>query len=184
MTARKNQSQLEVLEGGVTTELEATIADYLTNVDARTRNRRTREFYRFTLGRVLLPYCRDNGIERMDQLDQRTVDRYAAEVNGRDISPATASSYLRGARHFLKWARGPATPTVPRPRVPKRDLRDQVLTRDEMNALVESAATVRDRTLLELLCSTGLRLGEALSLTADDLDDRGRHGRFVLIRHR
>jgi len=61
---------------------------------------------------------------------------------------------------------------------------EKVLTRAEMIALVESAPTVRDQALLELLCSAGLRLGEALALTVDDLADRGRAGRFVLIRHR
>src|SRR6266700_6483624 len=52
-----------------------------------------------------------------------------------------------------------------------------------MEDLIESAPTMRDRALLELLCSTGMRLGEALALTVDDLVDRGRSGRFVLIRH-
>ncbi len=43
---------------------------------------------------------------------------------------------------------------------------------------------MRDRVLLELLTSTGMRLGEALALTKDDLIDRGREGRFVRVEHR
>jgi len=96
------------------------------------------------------------------------------------------ASYLRSSRQFLKWAAGriPAGVVVARPKVPKRDLQDQVLSRAEMDALVQSAQTVRDQAMLELLCSTGMRLGEALALTVDDLADRGRAGRFILIRHR
>lgn len=183
---------VKVLPGGAASELEQAITDYLVNVDARTRNSRTREFYQYGLEKVLLPFCRAEGITRLDQLDQRVMDRLAAELNSRRkangtaLSPSSVDTYLRASRQFLKWATGrvPVGVKVPRPKVPKRDLSDQVLSRAEMDALVQSGQTVRDQALLELLCSTGMRLGEALALTVDDLDDRGRAGRFVLIRHR
>jgi integrase/recombinase XerD len=183
---------VKVLPGGAVTELEEALRDYLVGVDARTRNHRTRDFYAYGLLSILLPFCRAQGIDRLDQLDQRVVDRLAAELNGRikenglPLSPASVSTYLRSTRQFLKWAakRVPDGVVVPRPHVPKTDLRDQVLSRAEMDVLVQSAQTVRDQALLELLCSTGMRLGEALALTVDDLVDRGRSGRFVLIRHR
>ncbi len=183
---------VKVLPGGAVTELENAITDYLVNVEARTRNKRTREFYADGLERILLPFCRAQGINRLDQLDQRAIDRLAAELNsrrkddGKALSPATVATYLRSTRQFIKWAAGsvPAGVSVPRPKVPKQDLSEKVLTRAEMQALVESGQTIRDQALLELMCSTGLRLGEALALTVDDLADRGRAGRFVLIRHR
>lgn len=183
--------KVTVLPGGAKTELEQAVDDYMTHTQARSRNHRTREFYAFGLERVLLPFCRKTGIEHLAQLDQRAIDRLAADLNsrrkdnGKPLAPATVSTYLRAIRQFIKWASGslPAGVVVPRPKVPRRDLRDQVLSRKEMDDLVESAPTMRDRALLELLCSTGLRLGEALALTVDDLDDRGRNGRFVLIRH-
>ncbi|HUZ86927.1 MAG TPA: tyrosine-type recombinase/integrase [Candidatus Baltobacterales bacterium] len=184
--------KVRVLSGGAASEIEQAITDYLVSVDARTRNSRTRDFYAFGLERVLLPFCRAQGITRLDQLDQRVIDRLAAELNSRrkengdPLSPASVATYLRASRQFMKWAAGrvPAGVTVPRPSVPKQDLSEKVLTRTEMTALVESAPTVRDQALLELLCSRGLRLGEALALTVDDVQDRGRAGRFVLIRHR
>jgi integrase len=183
---------VKVLPGGAGSELDRAVTDYLVNVDARTRNSRTREFYAYGLEKVLLPFCRAQGITRLEQLDQRAMDRLAAElnsrrkVNGSALSPSSVDTYLRSARQFIKWAgtRVPAGVSVPRPKVPKQDLSELVLTRAEMQALVESAPTIRDQALLELMCSTGLRLGEALGLTVDDLADRGRAGRFVLIRHR
>lgn len=184
--------KIRVLPSDAGTELEEAVRDYLMAVEGRTRNRRTREFYAYGLLSILLPFCRERGIERLGQLDQRTVDRLAAGLNARTkpdgspLSAASVDSYLRSTRQFLRWAAEsvPAGIDVPRPKVPKRDLRDQVLSRQEMEALVASAATVRDRALLELLCSTGLRLGEALALTGADLVDRGRQGRFVIVRHR
>jgi len=184
--------KVKVLPGGAASEIEHAVTDYLVSVDARTRNSRTREFYAYGLEKVLLPFCRAQGIDRLAQLDQRAIDRLAAELNnrrkenGHALSPASVDTYLRSARQFMKWAgkRVPEGVSVPRPKVPKQDLSEKVLTRAEMIALVESAPTVRDQALLELLCSAGLRLGEALALTVDDLADRGRAGRFVLIRHR
>jgi len=183
--------KVRVIPGGVQTELEQAVTDYLVAVEARSRNHRTREFYEFGLERVLLPFCREQGIDRLAKLDQRAIDRLAADLNSRTkdngarLAPATVSTYLRAVRQFVKWAskRMPEGVVVPRPKVPRRDLRDQVLSRKEMDDLIESAPTIRDRALLELLCWTGMRLGEALALTVDDLDDRGRNGRFVLIRH-
>jgi integrase/recombinase XerD len=185
-------AKVRVLPGGAESELEQAVTDYLVNVEARTRNSRTREFYAYGLEKILLPFCRAGGITRLDQLDQRAIDRLAAELNSRrkengaPLSPSSVDTYLRASRQFLKWATGrvPAGVKVPRPKVPKPDMSELVLTRAEMQALSESAPTIRDQALLELLCSTGLRLGEALALTVDDLADRGRAGRFVLIRHR
>jgi integrase len=187
--------KVRVLPGGAGSEIEQAVTDYLVSVDARTRNSRTREFYADGLQRILLPFCRAQGINRLDQLDQRVMDRLAAELNSRrkdngaPLSPSSVDTYLRSARQFMKWAgkRVPEGVTVPRPKVPElsdQEWAEKVLTRAEMVALVESAPTVRDQALLELLCSAGLRLGEALALTVDDLADRGRAGRFVLIRHR
>jgi integrase/recombinase XerD len=183
--------KVRVLPGGAQTELEQEVTDYLVAVEARSRNHRTREFYAYGLERVLLPFCRKQGIDRLEQLDQRMIDRLAADLNskkkpdGSPLAAATVSTYLRAVRQFVKWAskRLPAGVVVPHTKVPRRDLRDQVLTRAEMEALIQSGPTVRDQAFLELLCSTGMRLGEALALTIDDLDDRGRAGRFVLIRH-
>lgn len=188
------KGRVRVLPGGAATELEDAISDYLVNVDARNRNTRTREFYAYSLEKVLLPFCREHGIERLAQLDQRVLDRLTADLqnrkqanaSGKPLSSATVATYLRGCRQFIKWLgkRVPEGTSVPHTKVPKTDLRDKVLTRKEMAALIDAASNDRDRALLDLLCNTGLRLGEALALTVDDLVDRGRQGRYIKVRHR
>jgi integrase/recombinase XerD len=186
------KGKVSVLPGGAATELEDAITDYLVSVDARNRNVRTRGFYAYSLEKVLLPFCRGQGVDRLAQLDQRVLDRLAADLqnrkrdNGAQLSPATVATYLRGCRQFIKWAgkRVPEGTSVPHTKVPKNDLQDKVLTRREMIALTNATTTTRDHALVELLCTTGLRLGEALALTVDDLVDRGRQGRFIKVRHR
>jgi len=186
------RGSVRVLPGGAATELEDAIRDYLVSVDGRTRNSRTRGFYTYSLEKVLLPFCRAQGIESLAQLDQRVLDRLTADLqdrkraNGTQLSAATVATYLRGCRQFIKWLgrRIPEGTSVPHTKVPKTDLRDKVLSRREMTALTNATTTARDHALVELLCTTGLRLGEALALTVDDLVDRGRQGRFIKVRHR
>jgi integrase/recombinase XerC len=186
-------NKLSVLPSQATSPLAATIEDYLVNVDARTRNPRTREFYENALVRVLLPFCDKRGLNRVQDLDQGVLDRLAADLNhrvsertGKALSAASVGSYLRAVRQFLSWAaKGKlveAGLTVPRPRNQRADL--EVLSPREVADLIAATATTRDRVLLELLWQTGLRLSEALALTDEDLIDRGRDGRFVRIRHR
>ncbi len=186
------KGKIRVLPGGAATELEDAIRDYLVNVDARSRNPRTREFYTYSLEKVLLPFCREQGVDRLAQLDKRVLDRLTADLqnrkrpNGKSLSAATVATYLRGCRQFIKWLgkRVPEGTSVQHTKVPKTDLRDKVLTRKEMKDLIAAASNDRDRALLDLLCNTGLRLGEALALTVDDLVDRGREGRYIKVRHR
>src|SRR5207247_8337307 len=105
-------------------ELEQAVGDYLVGVEARTRNHRTRQFYAFGLEKVLLPFCRANGVERLSELDQRVVDRLAADLNtrkkpdGSGLSAASVATYLRSSRQFIKWAgkRVPEGVKVPRPK--------------------------------------------------------------------
>lgn len=51
---------------------------------------------------------------------------------------------------------------------PKHDKPD--LTQDELRALVDSAVSKRGQALMSLMASTGMRVGEAVSVTMDQLD--------------
>lgn len=92
---------------------------------------------------------------------------------------STASRRLASVRSFLKFLNREgligANPArlVPAPKQPKKLPR--VLSVDEVFALVEKPkgdkfAAMRDRAMLELLYSSGLRVGELASLDIDDLN--------------
>lgn len=55
------------------------------------------------------------------------------------------------------------------------------LSAAEMTTLIDSCVRLRDRLLLSLLRSTGLRIGEALGMRHEDIDTRRR---VVTVRHR
>jgi integrase len=165
---------------------------FLADVDARTRNPRTRDFYTTGLCRVLLPWCDALGISEPGELTTDRLNALAIELGrrttrqGKPLAPATIGAYLRAVRQLVSWLqqRKEIAPDVrvARPREPRPEL--QVLTPDEVEAMIDAVVSVRDQALVRLLWETGCRLSEALALTLDDLVDDGRRGRFVRIRHR
>ncbi|MCI0656272.1 MAG: tyrosine-type recombinase/integrase, partial [Acidobacteria bacterium] len=103
---------------------------------------------------------------------------YAQEVLGR-VSRETAYAYLSPIRalfrHLAERSLLLVDPSrqIPMPRMANRPL-GRILSREEMNRLlgspdVATAVGLRDRALLELLYSTGLRLSELQRLKIADL---------------
>ena len=105
---------------------------------------------------------------------------FLADRRGRGLGPSSAARELSGVRAFLKYAaeqEGTAS-QLPRTRAPKRP---RTLPRpaapDDAMGLAENAAEAasepwigaRDLAILLLLYGAGLRVAEALSLTADVL---------------
>jgi site-specific recombinase XerD len=174
------------------TPLARAIEDYLTDVDARTRNPRTRAFYEQGLVAVLLPFAREQGISEPGGLTTDLLNRLTVELgrrigrHGKPLAGATIAAYMRAVRQFVSWLRKrkelSVDVEVARPRIPKAEI--DVLSPAEVEGMISAATSVRDRALIQLLWETGCRLSEALALTHDDLIDEGRQGRFVRVRHR
>jgi integrase/recombinase XerD len=110
----------------------------------------------------------------------RDLERYALGLLSR-VSKETAYGYLSGVRAFFRHLAesgllllDPAA-VLPMPRMTDRPL-GRILSPEEMKRLLESPdpATprgLRDRALLELLYSTGLRLSEVRNLRLSDLGE-------------
>ena len=159
------------------TELAQLIADYLQSCKARGLSPATLDRgYGQHLERVFLPWCTDNGIVSIEQVDRRVLDRYTADlhVHGgpvrRQLSPATIHTYVRTLCQFLTWCKRvgeEVTEDRPqRPRIPRK-LRD-VLSREEIDEMERLRPTERDSLIIRILGDTGIRVGELCSLTAVD----------------
>jgi site-specific recombinase XerD len=118
----------------------------------------------------------------LDRVDARTLVEYTAELGSarpgrspRRLAPATVARKLAAVRAFLRSALGPAR--VPdaslAPRRPRR-LPDapQAAEVDRALASLEGAGPLplRNRALVELLYSAGLRSAEAVGLDLGDVD--------------
>jgi integrase len=132
----------------------------------------------YPLRHVLLPWCLEHGIARLEDVDQQTLDRWGhdlAEHGGKGaakLSPSSLATYRRSANQFLKWAAG-EDGKAPRLKVGKFSSRDvEPLDCGEISRLEEVALGLgrhRDAVMVRLLGGTGLRPTEALRLTGADL---------------
>ncbi|MEO8899260.1 MAG: tyrosine-type recombinase/integrase [Candidatus Dormibacter sp.] len=164
------------------------VADYLQDRRAGGASAKTVAIYADALNSVLLPFCATREVSDPAQLDNRVLNDLGAGLldgtlsrTGRPLSKATVHSYMRAVNTFVAWANGQAGESITaKARLPTmaRQVLD-VLSRDEVIAMEDAATTERDKLIVRLLFETGIRLGELLALTGDDLQTTA--GRSVLV---
>jgi integrase/recombinase XerC len=139
----------------------------------------TCKHYRLDLG-TLLAWCGEAGIPHWPDLDSQHVRNYAAACFRRGLSAKSIQRRLSAARTFFRYLlrekhvkRNPVV-SVSAPKGRKR-LPDN-LDADRMARLLEiqgdGPIVDRDRAILELLYSSGLRLAELVNLDINDVDMR------------
>ena len=136
----------------------------------------TRRAYRFDLG-PFAAWLEGRGA-RLDVLDTRLLSEYAAELGRgrpRRLAPATIARKLSAVRSLVRFALGPER--VPEATLaPRRPRRLPVAPKsrevDEMLSALEGDGplALRNRALLELVYSAGLRSREAVDLDVADVD--------------
>lgn len=128
----------------------------------------------------LAEFCAGEQIRRWRDLKPHHLRRFAAVSHGHGLNPRSVQRRLSGARSFLKYlireGRLEHNPGVgvSAPRAPRR--LPGTLDVDQVSRLLEirgdDPVTVRDRAMLELLYSSGLRLAELIGLDVGDIDLR------------
>lgn len=126
----------------------------------------------------------------VEQIDARALAGYAADLGrarpGGKLAPATIARRLAAVRALLRHALGPGhVPEVPLAAARRGRRLPEAPKSDEVDALLErfggeDALGVRNRALLELVYSAGLRSSEAVMLDLGDVDFEQEH---VHIRH-
>lgn len=91
------------------------------------------------------------------------------------VKPNKSISYqnqcINGIKKYLDYIGTPlSTFNIERPRKPKR--LPEVLSSDEVKNLIDSIINLKHKTLLSLVYSAGLRIGEALQLRVSDIDSK------------
>ena len=127
---------------------------------------------------ALLAWCGSRGVQDFSALDAEDLRVFLAQAHRSGLAPHSLQRRLSACRglfrHLLKHGRIERDPSVG-VRGPKAGRKlPQVLDADEAVALVELPATdprsIRDRAMLELFYSSGLRLSELCGLRWTDLD--------------
>ena len=131
----------------------------------------------------LWDYMERRGDTRLQSLDRTAVRGYLAWLSEVGYVRASVVRKLSVLRTFLRWLkrRGViAAEPIPRRRVMKAESRlPRFLSQEEARRLVEAPpgddpGGLRDRALLELVYSAGLRVSEVCGLDLEDLDLEGR----------
>ena len=138
---------------------------------------RTRLAYRRDL-QNLNEYCEREGIKRWKDVDGRVLRGFVAGRHRKGIGGRSLQRNLSAVRAFYRFliksgavVQNPAQGVIT-PRNPKR--LPATLDADQATALVsiegDALLTVRDRAMLELMYSSGLRLSELTGLNLDGVD--------------
>ncbi len=129
-------------------------------------------------------FCDDGAIERWTDLSVHHLRRFAAQSHARGLGPRSIQRRLSGVRSFINYliregdALAGDAPThnpaadVSAPKAPRR--LPGTLDIEQMGRLLDirgdDPVTKRDRAMLELLYSSGLRLAELVGLDPADVD--------------
>lgn len=174
--ARQSQSKRRIRRPTALADTEHGFAAYAEGWLGRRRVReRTLERYRWSLEQHLLPRL---GRHQLSSITPELIATLIAEMERSGLKGWSISTALQPLSMILgDAARKGHIDTNPmseldrheRPR--HTDQRDRrILSLDEMRALLEATENPKYRCLLEVLLTAGLRIGEALGITAGDLD--------------
>lgn len=157
--------------------------------------------------RIFIDWFTAEGLSDLKQLDQELVRKYRvyltrhSDDQGRTLSKRTQSYYIISLRSWLKWmVKNDASVIHPEKiDLPKAEAHQmQFLNSEKMQnllsqPLLSSKTGLRDKAILEVLFSTGLRVSELVSLNRDQIDraarefgviGKGRRPRVVFLSER
>jgi site-specific recombinase XerD len=158
------------------TPLERLVDDFLANCQARGLSPRTVDHaYGFALHSLFLPWCAEQDIQNVNQLDGRTLDRYNALLlqrthRGRPLSRHSVHHYIRPVRQMLTWAERIGEDVLAKPQLPKRPktARD-ILSREQIDLMERVVPSERDKIIIRIFGDCGLRLNELTMLAPSDV---------------
>jgi len=143
--------------------------------------------------RLFLDYLKGLGIDNIAAADRRVLADYQARVyletyRGKPLAPFTRQFRIVSLRAFYRYliksgaALYDPTADLDLPQPPAR-LPKGILSKKEIGGLfsspdLETPLGIRDRAILELLYSTGVRASELCNLALNDLDLNGRELRI------
>jgi len=180
---------LQLVPRAKPTALEVLVDDYLTNCRARGLSPRTVDnCYWPALQRVFLPWCAEEGISEIAQLDRKALDRFTAGLlnktgrYGTQLSRHTVHSYVGPVRLFLTWAASEGEEVHAKPQFPKRPkLYKDALSREEIDRMEAAAPTERDKLIVRLFADSGLRLSELMGLEKGSVIRSGRQTMLAIL---
>jgi integrase/recombinase XerD len=154
---------------GADSPISAFIPTYLEHLRIDGKSTVTLERYQERLQRFIA----EMGDCRPDEITAEKVSLYRRQLMDSSVGPVTIGGFLSCLRGFLKYLRDVRGlrvmdgEKIKRPRIPQRSV--EYLTKEELDRLLGAIPThtwngLRDRALIEVLFSSGMRISEVLGL--------------------
>jgi site-specific recombinase XerD len=171
------------------TELDRLIEEFLENLEIeRNCSPLTIRNYRHYLGRFSLWLKKNNLKTQPGSINLEIIKKYRVFLarftppNGIPLSRSTQSYHVIALRAFLRWLIKNDYKTIPPEKVdlPKSESRSlKFLSTEQLERLlsqpqISTPQGLRDKAILEVLFSTGLRVSELVKLNRDQIDLRRR----------
>lgn len=128
---------------------------------------------------IFLEYMKENGILKISLIDYDAIRSYLSYLYTRKLSKSSVSRNLSALRTFFKWLlREGDIDSNPMVLVtsPKKDKKlPTYLNYEDIDKILEipdisTPLGMRDSAILEMLYSTGIRVGELISIKLSDID--------------
>ena len=180
---------VQLLDRASASALERLADDYLNHCAARGLSPRTLDrCYGYALRAVFLPWCEQEGVREIADLDIRTLDRFTSALlqrrreDGKPLSRYSVHTYVRPVRQMLTWASTMGEAVSAKPQLPTRSkpLRE-VLSREELDRLEQVAASERDKLIIRIFGDCGMRLEELMNLSPADIVRSGRQAHLRVL---
>ncbi|OGV99699.1 MAG: site-specific tyrosine recombinase XerD, partial [Melioribacter sp. RIFOXYB12_FULL_38_5] len=126
----------------------------------------------------LLEYCMENKISDWNQIKSRTLAEFFETLRKNDCSSATTARYMTSFKKFFQFLEEnkfiEKNPTTTLGRVKLSRKLPSVLSVEEIEKILNAPSTedksgLRDKAILEMFYSSGLRVSELINLKINDL---------------
>jgi site-specific recombinase XerD len=129
----------------------------------------------FTSLMLLLTFYRDSG-KRLEEIERSDIEAFIEHEQDRGMYISTVRTRLACIVAFLHYLmeQDVLSPSLLKRRIKLKlpETLPRAMNPKDVRKLVSVIDTIRDRALILLLLRTGIRIGEALSLTLNDIDMR------------
>lgn len=145
--------------------------NYLENLKneliVRGYSKKTQEQYLLYIS-DFIEYCKDKGFA-LESLTKENITSYLAHKKEQNLRNTSLAMIFAAIHFFVKEIiRSNACDEIKTPK--KEKYLPTVLTKEEIKALIDSAENKRDKLIIELLYSSGLRVSELCNLKLENID--------------
>ena len=143
-------------------------------------SKKTKETYKANLKPFML-YIKENGIERPTRND---IINYREKIS-ETLKPTTVNGYMIAVRQFFGWLEymrlyPNITEKIKGVKI-QNTHRKNALTKEQVKEMISIAKNLRDKCLLELLFTTGIRSNELKNSCIEDIKEiNGKHILYIL----